>query len=129
MYYVYRVEDESGTGPYNAYKFLSLCKMIDSHNSSPKHPNPFQKGEPFEKYLQINYPHTAYVFGFLYLEDLCDWFNGYFDLLQENGFGISMYHVPSKILCGKSQIAFLKEGSTKKQEFSFDILKTIKKQQ
>lgn len=110
MYYVYRMENEKGQGPYRM-NGPKLSEMIIKHSDSPNHPTPFEDGEPFEN--EICKDISDYLFGFLYIEDLKEWFNGYLEELQEYGFHIAVYKVYGEIRCGKKQVAFLKNEAYK----------------
>lgn len=100
MYKIYRVENVYGDGPYTSGE--DFTSMFMDHSISPNHPSAFYNGEPLE--LVKDAP--QYYCGFLFLEDLFDWFKGYIQLLYSRGFKIVVYQYPDEPLCGKSQVAF-----------------------
>lgn len=103
MYKIYRVENAAGYGPYSSGH--SFVDMFNNHSGSFKHPTVFARNEP----LEFIDEHHEYFCGFLFLEDLLDWFKGYMQLLYSTEFKIVVYQYFDEPLCGKTQVAFKKK--------------------
>ena len=89
---VFRMENESGNGPYAAeWDFarpVDLDDMVSHHNRS--RPKAHQDGIKFGTAMWD--VHTR--FGMESLDRLRWWFSGYLDLLQSHGFNVITCEVP-----------------------------------
>jgi hypothetical protein len=77
MYKVWRVENAEGLGPYLGPSLFSI-ELCEAHNADPDHPGP---DVDF-----ISLPSKSFKYGFLSKEHAIDWFIGWFDLLDKQGY-------------------------------------------
>lgn len=68
---------------------MNMRPMGDAHNWEPRHPSP--KEDP-----KLGWVRGDERCGFTTLDDLFGWFEGFTDLLRENGFIVYMYDVPDE---------------------------------
>lgn len=107
----YRVEDREGVGPYQH----EICRAISDVGEFDfrEHPGPLDdKGMSFEwRNLDDNCP---YRFGFVSMEQTRWWWDrGYVALwmLNEAGFGLSVYEVSGPVIQGTCQaVAILQDA-------------------
>lgn len=104
----YRVEypKYNRAGPYSAWNYIEdkeesirmeelTYRMATDHTDDPLRPRPEEDG--------LGYHAHRLTFGFLYIEDLYRWFDGWLDRLLVEGFIIASYAIPyEKIRCGHS---------------------------
>lgn len=68
---------------------VNTSGMGDAHSWEPKHPSPSEDPE-------LGWVKADERCGFNSLNALFDWFDGFINLLRENGFVMYMYEVPEK---------------------------------
>lgn len=97
---VYRVQTESGEGPYISGKAIDL---LQPHQRCDDHPAPRNDG--VGDYYDF---HGTHKFGFKSLEQLHAWFSSYeCDVLRSMGFVMATYEVAEmRVRFGGKQIAF-----------------------
>lgn len=103
---VFRVENSRGWGPYQSEFYPDeyagdLTDMAYDHN---KYPTPFYDG--FEAFSEEHFC------GFLSVDHLIEWFEGYLDLLFEAGYRVAEYSILNKNIvkgCKTNQVFFIRE--------------------
>lgn len=94
---IYRVEDEEGIGPYRMREFDDdknnladdLCR---THDGVSDHPTP---DNDFNHYIS-----SKEVCAFVSLNDLNVWFDEFLDRLEDCGYLITEYDVPTESVIG-----------------------------
>ncbi len=93
MTLVYRIEDRNGCGPYNAdrYEGNGISKKIKrslsrtlcrAHKNGDLYPDASRRMSDDDRC------------GFISIEQLLSWFDGYLDRLHRNKFRLAIYEVP-----------------------------------
>lgn len=103
---VYRVENVDGRGPYqsNSADTPELIDMSKWHVDE-NHPEIYFDIPDFEKIP--NAYDFKWLCGFLTLNSLREWFDGYIPALNRAGFQIKEYMVPkTKVYVGSKQVLF-----------------------
>jgi hypothetical protein len=104
---VYRVENSEGGGPYTFYSFDKADKAVvavsnalkEAHNESHHHPPPHSDGISFVRHYERC--------GFVSIEDLVQWFDGWLQKLHDVGFRMAIYDVPTdRVRAGEKQVVF-----------------------
>lgn len=114
---VYRIEKD-GVGPYRNWDIdlIDMTGEDNVHNDS-NHPSPWEDAE-------ISSITMDYLCACPSLEKLREWFDGYLEILDENGFNIYRIKVKKRIL-GKSkrQCFFKKEDIISKKVVNLQQIK------
>lgn len=99
---VFRVEKPNGDGPYADGADKNLYEHMNAVHGDADHPSP--EDDPM---LGEIYPDEHC--GFAALCQLEEWFAGYEDILDECGYGISVYTVPlAHVRYGHQQALFVR---------------------
>ena len=104
---IYRVEDESGVGPYRMTAMRTaqqkaLASLLGSaHNLSETHPLPSKDGMEqvwFQRHI---------LYGFTSIEAAREWFAGFETDLAETGYSLNVMNVPDALVVqGVKQCGF-----------------------
>lgn len=102
---VYRVENCDGRGPYTSGR--DLREMTVSHNSN------LAAYPVFYRDINIDYSEARKCHcGFISINQLLQWFDGFYTLLSNNGFKVTIWEVEEEFVkIGKKQLCFRKEQS------------------
>lgn len=102
---VYRVENCSGCGPY---RYPGTREMSNAHNNNP------QKYPVFYMDIDIDIIQATYYHcGFISIDQLLEWFDGFFTLLSNRGFRVTVWEVEEQyVRIGKKQLCFKREKSS-----------------
>lgn len=111
MTLVYRIEDRNGCGPYNADRY-------ESNNVSSKIKRSLGRTLSRAHRNGYLYPDASLRMsgddrcGFISIEQLLSWFDGYLDRLHRNKFRLAIYEVPDNDIdrsCSKQVVFKLRE--------------------
>ena len=121
---VYRVENESGDGPYHWGVSDEDGVNIGSAHTDPQHPGPSEDDLLEAVYGSISpfdeTEHEDKVFGMVSEESLLIWFDGWWEILEGHGHSITEWEVPEEYVAigtSREQVVFMRSKAEKLGEW------------
>lgn len=111
--YVYRIEDESGIGPYQLHKgcipetkHVSIRKLLERHNNAYSHPKPYLDVNRWllEAFEKCGFKSKAQLYGWFTKAEI-EW-------LEQNGYTLKKIPRSEVVIIGrgKKQITFARKS-------------------
>jgi hypothetical protein len=99
---IYRVEHDDGIGPYSTRRRWANSlqeeindELAEAHNDSDEHPLVYYDVKNAYDIVSGDSRRC----GFISIEQLFRWFDGFMDKLEEAGYKIVVYEVPPQFIC------------------------------
>lgn len=120
---IYRVETESGKGPYNGRGLGYKCGSVHSA------PSPYEDCElrPEWRHLERNGEDDKFYFGFETPQLLLDWFHSsdFHSEAHEAGYRVSVVEVLGRVFHGTYQSIFERSKSVVTKRLTFNEIKQL----
>lgn len=122
---IYRVEDETGNGPYATGGPHQVPHMGWEHTNDRNHPSPQEDMGVDSVGTRVFRPWVHFCGGHS-LQQLATWFEGWVEKLKEHGHTVAVYEVSEEfVIHGKYQIAFERNAARLVHRMPIDVLKAI----